>query len=173
MNEALFDSVIRSYLQILPAMNKCLDKGRDHLLAEGRSLDSIVTTRLYEDMEPFHFQIVCMMHQCAGAVEGLRSGTFSPPSRELVYDYDGLQSLIQDGIKCIEAVSLDEFRSLCDGEITFTGRSFTLKFSCADFLLTFSLPNFYFHATTTYDMLRIQGVPIGKLDFLGKMRFIE
>ena len=173
MRETLFDSVIRSYLQILPAIDQCLDKGRDHFLSEGRSLDSVVTTRLCEDMEPFHFQIVCMMHQCAGAIEGLRSGTFSPPSRELVFDYDGLQSLIHEGINCIEAVSLDEFTSLCDGYITFTAKSFTLKFSCVDFLLTFSLPNFYFHATTTYDILRVQGVPIGKLDFLGKMRFIE
>ena len=173
MRETLFDSVIRSYLQILPAIDQCLDKGRDHFLAEGRSLDSVVTTRLCEDMEPFHFQIVCMMHQCAGAIEGLRSGTFSPPSRELVFDYDGLQSSIHEGIKCIKAVSLDEFTSLCDGDITFTAKSFTLKFSCVDFLLTFSLPNFYFHATTTYDILRVLGVPIGKLDFLGKMRFIE
>ncbi len=173
MRETLFDSVIRSYLQILPAIDQCLDKGRDHFLSEGRSLDSVVTTRLCEDMEPFHFQIVCMMHQCAGAIEGLRSGTFSPPSRELVFDYDGLQSLIHEGIKCIEAVSLDELTSLCDGDITFTAKSFTLKFSCVDFLLTFSLPNFYFHATTTYDILRVLGVPIGKLDFLGKMRFIE
>ena len=173
MRETLFDSVIRSYLQILPAIDQCLDKGRDQFLSEGRSLDSVVTTRLCEDMEPFHFQIVCMMHQCAGAIEGLRSGTFSPPSRELVFDYDGLQSLIHEGIKCIEAVSLDELISLCDGDITFTAKSFTLKFSCVDFLLTFSLPNFYFHATTTYDILRVQGVPIGKLDFLGKMRFIE
>ena len=173
MREALFDSVIRSYLQILPAIDQCLNKGRDHFLTEGRSLDSVVTTRLCEDMEPFHFQIVCMMHQCAGAIEGLRSGTFSPPSRELVFDYDGLQSLIHEGIKCIEAVSLDEFTSLCDGDITFTAKSFILKFSCIDFLLTFSLPNFYFHATTTYDILRVLGVPIGKLDFLGKMRFIE
>ncbi len=173
MRETLFDSVIRSYLQILPAIDQCLDKGRDHFLSEGRSLDSVVTTRLCEDMEPFHFQIVCMMHQCAGAIEGLRSGTFSPPSRDLVFDYDGLQSLIHEGIKCIETVSLDEFTSLCDGYITFTAKSFTLKFSCVDFLLTFSLPNFYFHATTTYDILRVLRVPIGKLDFLGKMRFIE
>jgi len=173
MKETLFDAVIGSYLQILPAIDQCLDKGRDYCLAEGHSLDSVVMIRLYEDMEPFHFQIVCMMHQCNGAMEGLRKGTFSPPSRDIVFDYDGLQSLIQDGIKSIEAVSLNEFTSLCDGEITFTGKSFSLNFSSADFLLTFSLPNFYFHATTTYDILRMQGVPIGKLDFLGKMRFIE
>ena len=173
MKDPLFDAVIKSYLQILPAIDQCLNKGRDYFLAEGRSLDSIVMTRLYEDMEPFHFQIVCMMHQCVGAVDGMRTGAFTPPSRDIVFDYDGLQALIQNGITSIEAVSFDEFMSLSDGEIRFTGKSFTLNFSSADFLLTFSLPNFYFHATTTYNILRMQGVPIGKLDFLGKMRFKE
>ena len=171
--DALFDAVIKSYLQILPAIDQCLGKGRDYFLAEGRSLDSVVISRLYEDMEPFHFQIVCMMHQCVGALEGLRSGAFSPPSRDIVFDYDGLQKLIQDGIKLIDTISLDEFTSLSHGDIIFTGKSFTLNFSSVDFLLTFSLPNFYFHATTTYNILRTQGAPVGKLDFLGKMRFKE
>ncbi len=173
MNDTLFDAVIKSYLQILPAIDHCLNKGRDHFKAEARPLDSIVTTRLYEDMAPFHFQIVCMMHQCVGAVSGLRSGAFSPPSQEIIFDYDGLQTLLKEGIKSIEAVSVDEFTSLCEGEIIFTTKSFTLNFSSIDFLLSFSLPNFYFHATTTYDILRMQGVPLGKLDFLGKMRYRE
>ena len=45
-----------------------------------------------------------------------------------------------------------------------------MPFNAEDFLLTFSLPNFYFHATTTYDMLRMKGTPIGKGDFMGRPR---
>ena len=45
-----------------------------------------------------------------------------------------------------------------------------MPFDGGVFLRTFSLPNFYFHATTTYDMLRAQGAPLGKMDFLGKMQ---
>ncbi len=45
-----------------------------------------------------------------------------------------------------------------------------LPFTNQNFLLSFSLPNFYFHATTTYDILRMLGVPLGKTDFLGKMK---
>jgi hypothetical protein len=45
-----------------------------------------------------------------------------------------------------------------------------LPFTAANFLLSFSLPNFYFHATTGYDLLRAKGVNLGKMDFLGKMR---
>ena len=45
-----------------------------------------------------------------------------------------------------------------------------LPFTAENFLLSFSLPNFYFHATTAYDILRHKGVPIGKRDFMGRMR---
>ena len=45
-----------------------------------------------------------------------------------------------------------------------------LPFTSDEFLLSFSLPNFYFHATTTYSILRQQGVPLGKMDYLGKLR---
>jgi len=46
----------------------------------------------------------------------------------------------------------------------------SMPFVAEDFILTFSLPNFYFHATTAYDILRSKGVPLGKKDFLGRMR---
>ena len=45
-----------------------------------------------------------------------------------------------------------------------------MPFTAENFALSFSLPNFYFHATTAYDILRMKGVEIGKMDFLGKMR---
>ena len=44
-----------------------------------------------------------------------------------------------------------------------------IPFTAENFVMSFSLPNLYFHAATLYDMLRIQGVPIGKTDFLGPM----
>ncbi len=59
----------------------------------------------------------------------------------------------------------------------FTGRpmhfqmgEYVLDFSAEDFLLSFSQPNFYFHATTAYAILRAGGLPIGKGDFLGRIR---
>ncbi len=48
-----------------------------------------------------------------------------------------------------------------------------LPFKAEGFLLSFSLPNFHFHATTAYDILRMKGVPLGKRDYLGKMRIVK
>ena len=45
-----------------------------------------------------------------------------------------------------------------------------LPFKAEDFLMSFSMPNFYFHSTTAYDLLRMVGVPVGKMDYLGKLR---
>jgi uncharacterized protein len=55
-------------------------------------------------------------------------------------------------------------------DVTFKVRDMTMPFTAEDFLLSFSLPNFYFHATTAYDILRLKGVPLGKRDFMGRMR---
>ena len=56
------------------------------------------------------------------------------------------------------------------GEVVFKMGSTSLPFVTEDFIMSFSLPNFYFHATTAYDTLRKEGVPLGKMDFLGGMR---
>ena len=60
--------------------------------------------------------------------------------------------------------------ALADKDIVFEVRDNKRHFTCKGFLFSFSLPNFYFHATTAYDILRGRGVPIGKRDFMGQLR---
>jgi hypothetical protein len=58
----------------------------------------------------------------------------------------------------------------CSGkDVTFQIRDNKIPFTAEGFIQSFSLPNFYFHATTAYDILRSKGVPVGKRDFLGKL----
>jgi hypothetical protein len=54
--------------------------------------------------------------------------------------------------------------------VIFEFRNTRLPFTAEEFLLSFSLPNFHFHATTAYDILRSKGVPLGKRDYLGALR---
>ena len=56
------------------------------------------------------------------------------------------------------------------GEVVFQIQDFKMPFTAEGFLMSFSLPNFYFHATTAYDILRSKGVPLGKRDYMGQMR---
>ena len=67
-------------------------------------------------------------------------------------------------------MTADEVNALQGKDMAFQMRDFRIPFLAETFILSFSLPNFYFHAATTYDLLRMKGVPLGKRDFLGQMR---
>jgi hypothetical protein len=60
--------------------------------------------------------------------------------------------------------------ALGGGDVTFKLSERALPFTTEDFLMSFSLPNFYFHAATAYDILRHKGAPLGKRDFLGRLK---
>ncbi|HXJ33802.1 MAG TPA: DUF1993 family protein, partial [Candidatus Eisenbacteria bacterium] len=72
--------------------------------------------------------------------------------------------------EALQKVTPGEVNALQGKDVVFQLRDFKLPFTAEGFLLSFSLPNFYFHATTAYDILRMKGVPIGKRDYMGPMR---
>ena len=76
----------------------------------------------------------------------------------------------QSKVEELKTVTPEEIAALEGRDVRFTVGDQGIDFLAEDFLLTFSLPNFYFHAATTYDLLRMKGVPLGKRDFLGQMR---
>jgi hypothetical protein len=127
-------------------------------------------TKLREDMMPFHFQIVSVCHHSWGALQGMRDGRFTPPSFDLDKDYQGLQALVGEAQEGVGSFSESDAAELADKSMVFALGERELPFTNPNFLLSFSLPNFYFHATTTYDILRMLGVPLGKMDFLGRMK---
>ena len=167
---ALYDVSIASYQQVLDATAAILEKGAAHAAGNGIDLSDIVTTRLREDMAPFRFQVVSVWHHSHGAVAGIRAGSFAPPPDMGELDYDGLQALVAEARDTVANVSREEMDELEGSPLLFKAGGFELPFTVENFILSFSLPNFYFHATTTYAILRMAGVPLGKLDFLGNMR---
>ena len=95
---------------------------------------------------------------------------FGPPAQFPDLDYGGLHGLINDAQEALAKVTPDEVNALEGGDMRFEFGDFKIPFTAEGFILSFSLPNFLFHATTTYDILRMQGVPLRKSDFLGAMR---
>ncbi len=67
-------------------------------------------------------------------------------------------------------MSEEDINGLSGKPMKFKMGDFEIPFVAENFVMSFSLPNFYFHATTTYDMLRMAGVPLGKRDYMGEMR---
>ncbi|MBO6658471.1 MAG: DUF1993 domain-containing protein [Pseudomonadales bacterium] len=167
---SFYEITVPNYLQTLNAVAGILDTGRNYCEENDISLDDVVAMRLIEDMNPFQFQIISVVHHSEGAMKGYESGEFAPPSGYGEPDYAGMQTMIQGAIDYISSRDEATVNSWSRGQVTFRIGGNELPFTAANFAQTFSMPNFYFHATTSYDMLRIKGVPLGKMNFLGQMR---
>ena len=161
---------LETYKQILPAALQILNKAKAHFEETGTDLEDIVQARLYEDMAPFSFQVFSIVHHSVGALNALKSGEFGPPNMPENLDFAALHSLLEEAVNDLKNFSADEVDACSEQEVLFKMGSIEWPFSAESFILSFSLPNFYFHVTTMYDMLRMRGVSVGKLDFIGKMQ---
>lgn len=167
---SLYDISIANYLQTLGAVGGFLDRGLTYFREHNIDPEQVVETRLYPDMLPFRFQIQSVAHHSVGAIEGVTHGVFRPPSKLPDHDYGALQALIADARQSLEGMVPETINAREGADVIFEFRDSKLPFTAEGFVLSFSLPNFYFHATTAYDILRSKGVPVGKRDFLGKLR---
>lgn len=167
---SLYDVSIASYLQILGAVSGFLAKGREHCEKNGIDLDEIVETRLYPDMLPFRFQIVSVTHHSLGAIRGIEAGVFAPPAPAPDLDYPALEKRVADARSQLEKYDPATIDALENKDVQFKLGDRGMPFVGRDFVLSFSFPNFYFHAATAYDILRMKGVPLGKRDFMGMPR---
>ena len=167
---SLYENSVLTYLQILPAVSSCLDKGLAFCQEKGIELDSIVSRRIFPDMRPFGYQVHALVHHSLGAVEGIKRGLFEPPSTASDRAYNELRSLVVDARLKLEKMTPAEVNDLWGKDLIFQVGENKRAFTTENFLTSFSLPNFYFHVTTAYGILRGKGVPIGKRDYLGAMR---
>jgi len=170
MSTSLYDMSVGTYLQIVQGAQKVMQKGADHFAAQGIDTAEVVATSLFADMAPLHFQAVCVAHHSMGAVKALQNGEFAPPSGYGEMDYAGLQGLLAATGEELAGLDADAVNALSGGKVVFKMGGNEIPFSTENFILSFSLPNFYFHATTLYDILRLKGVPLGKIDFLGPLK---
>lgn len=170
MSISFFNASVGTYRQILTAVTGVLDKGAAYAKEHSIDPQDFVGSKLRDDMMPLHFQIVSACHHSLGALNGMRDGRFTPPSFDLDQSYTELQALVGETQAGLAAFSENDAEALADKSMVFALGKNEMPFTNQNFLLTFSLPNFYFHATTVYDILRMKGVPLGKMDFLGQMK---
>lgn len=170
MTLSLYDAVIPSNLQILGAIDGLLDKAEAFANDRGMLPAELVDARLAPDMLPFGYQVKSCADHSIGGIEGVRGGNFSPSMKAWPTDFAGLHALVAEAVATLQAIDRPEFDTLADRETQFSMGDFKMPFTGGQFLLSFSQPNFYFHATTAYAILRAQGLAIGKKDFLGKLR---
>lgn len=170
MAVSLYELSVSSFLQTVGAVAHVLERGRAHCVENGLAPDEIVDARLHPDMRPFRFQVQSVAHHSIGAIEGIQRGLFGPPGALPDLGYNALAKMLDDTRERLEALTPGDVNKLEGGDVVFRTPDFSVPFTAENFVLSFSIPNLHFHATTTYDILRLRGVPLGKRDYLGRMR---
>jgi uncharacterized protein len=153
-------------LQILAAVSAILDKAAKH--CEARKIDPAVLLnyRLAPDMLPLVRQVQIMTDQAKGMAARL-AGLEVPTYAESETSFADLKARIAKTVDFVKSVDPAAIDAGADREITLKAGGNEYKFTGSRYLTSWVFPNFYFHATTTYDILRHCGVELGKRDFLG------
>jgi hypothetical protein len=167
---SLYAATIPSYCQILGAVAGLIDKAEAFCTEKALTPQDILEARLAADMQPFAYQVKSTAVHSLGAIEGVRKGVFSPDMTTPPQDFAALKARIVASITALEAIEATEVDSFIGRDMRFAFGDRHVDYTAENFLLSFSQPNFYFHAATTYDILRWKGLPIGKRDFTGKTR---
>jgi hypothetical protein len=167
---SLYSATVPVFQQTLGAVAGLLDKGEAFCTERGLAQDELVQARLAPDMFPFAYQVSSTVTHSVGALDGVRKGVFSPNLTPPPASFAALKQHVAEALAALAAVSPAEVDAFVGRDAAFEFRDTRLPFAAEDFLLSFSLPNFYFHATTAYDILRWKGVPVGKRDFMGRLR---
>ncbi len=170
MSFSLFDAVIPNFRQTIGAGAHILGKAEAWAAEQGKSAEEVIGYSLAPDMLPLGYQVKSMAVHSIGGIEGVRAGQFSPDMKPWPTDFAGLKALLQSADEQLASVTPAELESLQDKDTAFVFGETRMPFTGANFLLSFSTPNFYFHATTFYDILRAKGVALGKRDFMGRPR---
>jgi hypothetical protein len=163
---SIYDQFVPVFTQMLSALDKVLSKAEADAAARKIDLDVFVNGRLAPDMLPLTRQIQIMTDQAKGGASRL-AGQESPKWPDDEKSFADLHARVAKTIAHLQTFKPEHFEGAETRAIELKFPNATFNFTAKDYLLNFVIPNFYFHYTTAYAILRHNGVPIGKGDFLG------
>lgn len=166
MATELYDITVPAFLRGFTAMAAFLEKGRAWADEQGMPQAELLEARIYEDMAPLTSQIQRVSDGAKLAVARL-AGVEGPSMPDTETSFDELQARIAATVDFIKSVPREKIDGREDAEVVLKLPSAELKFTGRSYVTGFALPNFYFHVTTAYAILRMKGVPVGKRDYLG------
>ena len=163
---SMYQASVPVFLHTLAALSAILDKAAAHATQRKIEPSVLLSTRLFPDMFPLLRQVQLAADFAKGASARL-AGIEVPKFADTETTFDELKARIAktiDFVKSLNAAQIDGSESR---EVTIPIGGKPQSFKGQAYLLHFALPNFFFHATTAYDILRHCGVEVGKRDFLG------
>lgn len=165
MTSQLYNLTTSAYVNGLTALTDILKKAESHAAEKGIPLDDLINARLYEDMKPLTFQVqVASSTALKAAARATQTEPLDLPLTETTFDE--LHARISKALEVVKAVDPAVFAS--HENTTFKAPLGTVEreFTLETYNSKFGLPNFFFHVTTAYAILRAKGVPLGKMDYL-------
>lgn len=152
--------------QILTSLAAILAKAESHVDTKKLEPDALLQARLFPDMFPLLRQVQLATDFAKGIAARL-GGVDVPRYDDVEQDFAGLQARLEKTLAFLDSVPREAIDAGAERDITIGTGANHRQFKGQAYLLHYALPNFYFHATTAYDILRHNGIDIGKRDFVG------
>ena len=167
MISSMYQSAIPTCIRTLINLADILEKGAAH--AEARKIDptALLTARLFPDMLPLTRQIQLATDSASGGIARL-AGQEVPVTEHNETSFSALIARVKTTIKFLESIKPEQVDGTEDRTISWQSRSSTKSMQGHPYLLNHILPNVFFHVTTAYNILRHNGVELGKMDYLGR-----
>jgi len=168
MSNFVYVTTVPPIVRSLSNLRNILEKAAAHAEAKKFNPSVLINARLYPDMYPLSRQVQIATDVAKGAVSRL-AGLEPPKYEDNEATFPELIARLDKTIALLESFGPEQFEGAEDKTITLPMHDKTATFTGLNYLLDFVLPNVYFHVTTAYDILRHNGVEIGKNDFLGNI----
>ncbi|MEI9888995.1 MAG: DUF1993 domain-containing protein [Rhizomicrobium sp.] len=166
MSYTIYEASIAPMTRALTNLGKILDKAVIQAKAEDKPLSDLLEAKLAPDMRPFPFQIQSASDAAKGCAARL-AGITAPAMPDTETTFAELSARIAKTLDFLKSVTPEQLTGAEDREVVLKFPNGEMKFSGRDYVAGFALPNFFFHVTTAYALLRHKGIAIGKMDFLG------
>jgi hypothetical protein len=166
MKISMYQASAPRFANILKNLSAILDKAQAHCDAKKIDPQALLQARLYPDMFPLVRQVQIACDTAKGAVARL-AGVDIPKHEDTEQTFSDLKARIAKTLDFVESSSAQRIEGSEDKEVVLKMREREVKFNGMQYLLGHAYPNFYFHVTTAYAILRHNGVEIGKRDFIG------
>ena len=166
MKITMYSASVPRFANTLKNLSEILAKGESHAAARNIDPGVLLAARLYPDMFPLTRQVQVACDGAKGCAARL-AGMEVPRHEDTETTFAELQQRIAKTVAFIESVPPGQIESSEDRRIVLSLRGQEVTFNGLQYLTGFVLPNFYFHVVTAYDILRHNGVELGKRDFIG------
>jgi uncharacterized protein len=163
---SMYDITIPPLKKTLTNLAQLLKKGEAYAIAKEVDPALLVESRLYIDMYPLKRQVQIATDMSKGAAARL-AGIDIPVYEDNETTFEALQARIEKTIAFLDSVTPQQLEQSESKQVTITIRKVDIQFIGLDYLQKWVLPNVYFHVTTAYNIMRHQGVVLGKSDYLG------